>query len=355
MGIVLNYSLKSDERQESIDANNTSLIKLAKRKQPDTSIDKTCVAVIGAGNFSSQVILPILGSSHVRLKTIVSDGGVSGTHQGRKHGFENSTTKVDSVFDDSEVDTVFITTRHESHFSLVINAIQCNKHVFVEKPLCLSFKELEEIKKVYSDQLQSNPYLKLFIGFNRRFAPHIQKTKQLLEVIAAPKAMVLSINAGKIPKDHWIQDHKIGGGRIIGEMCHFVDLLRFLTSQSVIKFDLANLNHEPFDTVSANLTFADGSIGTIHYFSNGNRSFPKERLEIFTEGKIIQLDNYKSLKGYGWKDFTKTKLWRQDKGHAKGIATFLTAVESNLDNPIPFDEIAEVMDISLKLAELNRR
>lgn len=324
------------------------------RHAPTTPV----VGLIGAGNFTGQVLLPALKKTGVRLKTIASSGGVSGTHLGKKFGFEESTTDVERILSDMEINTVFITTRHNTHAHFVQEALKAGKHVFVEKPLCLNKGELSQIKDTYhslitnnDSQITSNGMPLLMVGFNRRFAPHIVKMKELLTAVKGPKSMIMTVNAGLVPADHWTQDLEIGGGRIVGEVCHFVDLLRFLAGSEIVSSEISQLESGVEDTVSIQLSFGDGSIGTIHYFANGNKSFPKERLEIFCMGKILQLDNFKVLRGYGWKGFRKMRLLRQDKGHAAEVKAFAEAIESGGVSPIEFDEIVEVARVSLELAK----
>ncbi len=300
------------------------------------------IGFIGAGNFSGQVILPALKKTGARLKTIASSGGVSGTHLGKKFGFEASTTDTDQIFADPEINTVFITTRHNTHGTLVQQALASGKNVFVEKPLCLKFEELQQIKSALGENGGSGSPI-LMVGFNRRFAPQVQKVKSLLAGSQDHKAMIMTVNAGMIPPEHWTQDPEVGGGRIIGEACHFIDLLLFLAGQPIKAVTLNPLKKTgPQDIVTFTLSFADGSIGTIHYFANGSKGFPKERLEVFCAGRILQLDNFIKLRGFGWPDFKKMNIWRQDKGHNAEIKAFVEAVKTGAPSPIPFGEIEDV-------------
>jgi predicted dehydrogenase len=309
------------------------------------------VGLIGAGNFTGQVLLPAIAKNQVKLKTIASGGGVTGTHLGKKFGFEQTTTDVETIFTDPDINTVFVTTRHDSHARFVLQALKSGKHVFVEKPLSLTREELDEIVEVYNSSLVTrHSSLLLMVGFNRRFAPHIVKMKQLLDTVKEPKSMIMTVNAGMIPKEHWTQDLEVGGGRIVGEACHFIDLLRFLAGCPITGSRMSNLDVGTGDTASIELKFADGSIGTVHYFANGDKSFPKERLEVFAGGKILQLDNFRVLKGYGWKNFSAMKLWNQDKGHGAEVKAFLEAVGAGGPSPIPFDEIVEVTRVTLEIA-----
>jgi predicted dehydrogenase len=188
------------------------------------------------------------------------------------------------------------------------------------------------------------------VGFNRRFAPQIQRIKALLAAVREPKAFVMTVNAGAIAPEHWTQDRGIGGGRIIGEACHFIDLLRFLAGAPLVEWhrmDMASLSR---DTVALQLGFADGSIGTVHYFANGSKAFPKERLDVFSHGRVLQLDNFRRLTGFGWTAFQKQTLWRQDKGQNACAAAFVRSIEQGGRAPIPFDELVEVSRVSIELA-----
>ncbi|MBL6991980.1 MAG: bi-domain-containing oxidoreductase [Bacteriovoracaceae bacterium] len=314
------------------------------------------VGFIGAGNYASKVLIPAFKKTGIRFKSIASMSGVSGYHQGKKFGFELTTTDCDSIFTDSDINIVVIATKHNTHARFIIAALKANKHVFVEKPLCINQEELSLIEKTYNET-QATHNLKLMVGFNRRFAPLIQKTKKLLDDMPEPKCFIITVNAGFIPADHWTQDMDIGGGRIIGEGCHFIDLLRFLSKHPIeevlsIKMKDSSAIDITSDNTSISLRFKDGSIGTVHYFSNGSKSFPKERLEVFCGRRILCLDNFHTLMGYGWKGFRKAKLWAQDKGHENCINAFVKAVKDGESSPVPLDEIIEVAGKCLKLEGL---
>lgn len=351
LGIILEYNSGLQGSGDPGIQKDERTVILKQSYKPTAMGQLPIVGLIGAGNFTGQVLLPALKKTGVRLKMIASSGGVSGTLLGKKFGFEENTTEVKRICDDPDINTVFITTRHDTHASFVLETFKAGKNVFVEKPLCLNQDELSQIEKTYNDSQITND-LKLMVGFNRRFSPHVIKMKELLDTVKEPKSMVMTINAGAIPTDHWTQDPELGGGRIIGEACHFIDLLRFLAGSKTKSSEIARLKSGVGDTVSIQLAFSDGSIGTIHYFANGNRRFPKERLEVFSGGRILQLDNFKNLKGYGWKNFKKMKLWRQDKGHRAEIGAFLEAVQSSGPSPIHFDEIIEATKTTIELASI---
>jgi predicted dehydrogenase/threonine dehydrogenase-like Zn-dependent dehydrogenase len=322
----------------------------AEKKTSRPSSARPVIGFIGAGGFAAQVLLPALKTTGARLKIIVSARGVTGTHLGKKFGFETSATETESVFADPEINGVIISTRHDSHARYVIKALQSGKSVFVEKPLCLNSEELEAIIAAHGEA--SQPFL--MVGFNRRFAPQIEKMKQLLEALREPKTMIMTVNAGMLPADHWIHDPAVGGGRIIAEGCHFIDLLRFLAGSPIATIQALPLGKsgEPSqDSTTINLKFDDGSMGTVHYLANGHKSFPKERLEVFCAGRILQLDNFRRLTGFGWKGFAKLNLWRQDKGHAAEMKAFVYALEHGADSPISLAEIVEVTRATFQVAQ----
>ncbi len=302
---------------------------------------------IGSGNYATGVLIPAFKSTGARLKTVASGGGVSGLHAGRKFGFEATTTDTPSVLADVEVNAVVITTRHNSHARFVLEALRAGKHVFVEKPLCLTFDELKEIEDFYLELKTENLKIPLLmVGFNRRFAPQVQKIKSLLGSVSGPKAFVITVNAGGIPADHWTHDPDVGGGRIVGEACHFIDLLRFLAGAPIAEWRRMEMESRTHDTVTLQLGFTDGSMGTVHYLANGSKAFPKERIEVFAAGRVLQLDNFRRLTGFGWPGFSKMNLWRQDKGQNACAAAFIAAVRQGGPPPIPVEEIFEISRIS---------
>jgi predicted dehydrogenase/threonine dehydrogenase-like Zn-dependent dehydrogenase len=313
--------------------------------------EKASVSFLGAGNYATGVLIPAFKETGARLRSVASSAGVSGLHAGRKYGFEETTTDTDRLLNDPESNAVVISTRHDSHARFVLQALEAGKHVFVEKPLCLTLEELEAIETAHARLAeQGKAPLLVMVGFNRRFAPQIQKVKSLLAGVSGPKSFVMTVNAGAIPSDHWTQDMAVGGGRIIGEACHFIDLLRFLAGASIVAQRRMVMDSGNGDTVSLQLGFADGSIGTVHYFANGCKSFPKERLEVFCAGGVLQLDNFRRLRGYGWPGFRKMNLWRQDKGQKACAAAFVRAVEQGEEAPIPFQEIMEVSRVTIDIA-----
>jgi len=347
LGVILTYN------DNDVSGQQEARTILLNKPETKTSVSKSAVlGVIGAGNYTGQILLPGLAKTHARLKTIASSGGVSSTHLGKKFHFEESTTDVDRILSDPEINAVIITTQHNTHAELIIKSLKAGKKVFVEKPLAITPDELEEIK----DTIKSleNPFL--MVGFNRRFAPQIVKIKQLLEIVKEPKSIIITVNAGFIPGNHWVHDLERGGGRVIGEACHFIDLLRYLIDYPIVTVQAMKVGSQSGpvneDIISFSLKFKDGSIGTVHYLANGHKSFPKERVEIFGGGKIIQLNNFIKLKAYGWPRFKKLNLWTQDKGHKACLRDFVHAVETGNPSPVPIDEAIEVTTASFEVVKI---
>lgn len=346
LGILLTYPVgrvAPTGRTVQLSATTRTVTSLA------ANVDLLAVSFIGSGNYATAVLIPAFKAAGAVLRKVASSGGVSGLHAGRKFGFAETTTDTPSVFADTSTSTVVITTRHDSHARLVIAALSSGKNVFVEKPLCLTLNELVEIEDTYARLASAGSVPQLMVGFNRRFAPQVVKIKSLLAGAPGPKAFVMTVNAGALPSSHWTQDPEVGGGRIVGEACHFIDLLRFLSGAPIAEHQVTRMTAATADTVAIQLSFTDGSIGTIHYVANGSKRFPKERLEVFAAGRVLQLDNYRRLTGFDWPGFTSMNLWRQDKGQKACAAAFLGAMREGAASPISFDEILEVSRISIEV------
>jgi predicted dehydrogenase len=289
-------------------------------------------------------LLPLLKSLKPNIKYISSAGGLNATSMAKKYNISNSTTDNHVILNDKDVDLIIITTRHNQHASLTIEALDKGKNVFIEKPLALNIEELDSIISSYKKSKGT-----LMVGFNRRFSPHSQKMKSLLG--SGQINVIATMNAGFVPKESWIQDLKIGGGRIIGEACHFIDLLCFLAGSSINSIQVKKLSNKD-DVAVIVLGFEDGSWGTIHYVANGSSQFPKERIEIFTAGRVLQLDNFRKLTAYGWPGFKKMAFWKQNKGQDACCKAFLEAIEQGKESPIPLNELIEVAQVTIKAARL---
>jgi len=352
LGVLLEYP--SDEQQSLADLRRKT-VPLAPVAHP---VAQPKLGFVGAGNYATAVLIPAFKQAGATLSTVSTSGGVSGVHAGRKFGFSEATTDTPALFADATLDALVLATRHDTHARFVLQALEAGKHVFVEKPLALTVGEVASIREAYEQLGQKGAAPLVMVGFNRRFAPHVQKMKALLDPLGAPKTMIMTVNAGAIPADHWTQSPEIGGGRIIGEGCHFIDLMRHLAGHPVVSVQanaMAPQGERREDVASFTLEFADGSIGTIHYLANGHKSFPKERLEVFCSGRILQLDNFRVLRAFGWPGFSKMGGWKQDKGQTACAAAFVQAIRDGKPSPIPFEELLEVAEVSCRVAGLIRK
>ena len=347
LGITLNYPIIGDASRPSL--SNRTIISSTPSKSTGCGSN---FALLGAGNYASRILAPAFIRAGAKPHTIVSAQGLTASISAKRHGFAAASTDSLATINEPDVDIAVIATRHDVHASQVLAALRAGKHVFCEKPLCLTLAELEEIER----EAVARPGQKLMVGFNRRFAPTIIMLKSLMSDISELKSFIMTVNAGEIPADHWTQDMSVGGGRIIGEACHFVDLLRHLADAPIIAAHAVSLGRHPAfavtdDKTTIVLSFADGSSGTIHYLANGNKGFPKERLEVFVGGRVLQLDNFLRLKGWGWNGFRSKKLWRQDKGVDECVRQFLSSVSGQSKPPITIAELIEVTRWSIGIAE----
>jgi len=299
------------------------------------------LGVIGAGNFSKMTLMPALSCTGARVEYIADLNGAAAHHLAAKFGAGNAVTDYKMMLQDPAVNAVLVAVRHDLHARFVLEALEAGKHVFVEKPLALNEEELGRIlaaARAHSDRM-------IMVGFNRRFSPHVVKMKGLLAGRSEPLAMTMTVNAGYSPLTSWVQDPKVGGGRIIGEGCHFIDLMVHLSGSMVKTVSAAMMGGSVAvkeDKMSIVLSFEDGSVGVVNYFANGAKSYPKEKLEVFSDGRVLVLDNFRQLTGHGFKGFRKLKTWRQDKGHRAEFAAFADRVVSGGGAPIPLAELVNV-------------
>ncbi len=312
------------------------------------SPSEKAMAIAGAGNFTKMVILPALRKCGANIKTIVSAGGLSGSTEAGKYQIPVSSSDYKGVLSDPDIDMVLISTRHNLHASMTVDALNAGKHVFVEKPLALNQDELQTIIDAHKKSGKT-----VTVGFNRRFSPHIMKIKELLGEKPVPMNITATMNAGEIPADVWIHDMAEGGGRIIGEACHFIDLLTCLTESRVESVCMSALGQNPqenSDNAIIIVKYENGSQGVINYFANGNKACPKERLEVYSSGKVLILDNFRELKGYGFKNFKqlKTKL---DKGHNEQFKQLAECMKNGSSPLIPFDQLVNTTRASLAAIE----
>jgi predicted dehydrogenase/threonine dehydrogenase-like Zn-dependent dehydrogenase len=309
---------------------------------------KGVIGIIGAGNFTSATILPNLKKVGADVKYIASSGGLSSTIMAKKYNIANSTSDYQKILKDEEVDLVIVTTQHHMHAKMTMEAISAGKSVFVEKPLALNKKELDEIIKNYNSKR-----INLSVGFNRRFAPLAKKMKKALGNSITPINIVATMNAGFIPKDVWVHDMEIGGGRIIGEACHYIDLCTYLTGSKVVSvcMNAMGLNPEKnTDNASILLKYENGTNAVINYFANGNKSYSKERVEVYSQERTLIMDNWRTLQGYGFKGFTRAKS-SQDKGHFSQFQALVDQQKNGGASIIPFSEIVNTTRASFAAIE----
>ncbi len=349
LGILLNYTATPEE----LLANKVVTIRTTEKYNPE---DAVC-GFIGGGNYASRVLIPAFKDAGAKLDTLLTSGGVSAVHHGKKNDFANASTDLSQLLSNNSINTVVIATQHNLHAEQVISAINAGKNVFVEKPLALTHIELDNIEHAYNKQAGK---CRVMVGYNRRFAPQVIKMKSLLSNVSEPKTFIMTMNAGAIPSDHWTQDPSVGGGRIIGEACHYIDLMRFLTNSEITGFNATCMGSAPGvditeDKATITLTFKDGSFGTIHYFANGGKAFAKERIEVFANNGVLQLNNFRKLTGSDWPGFNKNKLMSQDKGQANCSKAFISAINSGEGSPIDFNEIIEVARVSIDIADSLRK
>lgn len=314
------------------------------------------LGVIGAGNFARTMLLPHLKGKGVRLVSVAAATGISARDTARKFGFESCTTDYPELFGTENLDAILCATRHDLHGQVVLGALQAGKHVYTEKPLCLNEAELKEITQAYRVASSSNDPLLVMVGFNRRFAPLVKKMKLFFSGRQEPMIAHYRVNAGFMEKNSWYQDRKVGGGRIIGEVCHFVDTLQFLTDAlpvSVAAQSIKTTNQAATqeDNVIITLTFSDGSVGSITYLANGDPSFPKEYIEVFAERKVAVMDNFRTLTtmAKGRKKITKSGM--QDKGHKDEMKAFTDAAAGLGEPPISYESLYATTMTTFKILQ----
>ena len=308
------------------------------------------LGVLGAGLFANSVLLPAIKKvDGIQLIGIASSGGLHAQHAGKKFGFKYATSSDDEIINDPNINTVAILTRHDSHTELVVKALKAGKHVFVEKPLAINSEQLSVISK----QLRKTDNCLLMTGFNRRFAPLAQSLQSQISSLQSPLHAHYRINAGYLPPDHWTQDPNLGGGRIIGEACHFIDFITFLvgaTPISVTAHALPDCGKYSEDNVSMTFTFPDGSIGVVDYLANGDKSFPKERVEVFCGGTVAVLDDFVSLQIT--KDGKmKEERGAQDKGWVNEWKAFVKSIREGGEPPIPYEQLIGVTNSTYAVVE----
>ncbi|MEI6696628.1 MAG: bi-domain-containing oxidoreductase [Bacteroidota bacterium] len=315
------------------------------------SAQKGSIGIIGAGNFASSTIVPSLKKAKASIKYIASAKGLTAKILAKKANAEFATSNYQEMLNDKDVNLVIITTRHDLHGKMVLETINAGKNVFVEKPLCLNTAELEKITEAYQEKTKQNKPITLTVGFNRRFAPLAVKMKSLAG--NGTKNIVATMNAGFIPAEVWVHDLAIGGGRIIGEACHYIDLCSYIAGSKVKSVSMNAMGVTPqenTDNASILLKYENGCNAVINYFANGSKSYAKERIEVFTQEKTFVIDNWRTLKAYGVKGFSNMST-KQDKGHKAQFALITERIKTGGDALIAFDEIINTTKASFAAIE----
>ena len=305
--------------------------------------NKGVIGIVGAGNFTSATILPNLKKLNAAIKYIASSGGLSSTTMAKQYNIANSTTNYKEILSDTDTDLVLITTKHNMHADMVLEALKADKSVFVEKPLALSSEELDEIVEEYNQR-----HVSISVGFNRRFAPLAKQMKKLLGNDNAPMNIIATMNAGFIPAEVWVHDMEVGGGRIIGEACHYIDLCSYLAGSKVISvcMNAMGINPQEYtDNASILLKYENGTNAVINYFANGSKAYSKERVEVFSQERTLIMDNWRKLSGYGFKGFSKSSS-KQNKGHLNQFNELIKQQQQGGNPIIPFEEIVNTTKAS---------
>ena len=343
LGVLIRYP-----HQENRPAQRMEIVS---RRSSSSSAAEVRVGLLGAGNFAQGTLLPAIRQlPGAKLVGLCATNGARAHAAAKKFGFAFCTTDDEELYSDPSINTILIATRHYLHAAQVLRSLARGKHVFCEKPLCVTQDELEEIERAYH---QSDRTLRLMVGFNRRFAAMARQMKKFLAAVGGPFTMHYRVNAGPLPKDHWINDREQGGGRILGEVCHFVDFLSFICGAAPHAVSARSLSATSSEQdVAITIEFADGSLGTISYICNGDRTFSKERVEIFGGGRVALLDDFRRLELVLHGRHQVFRSWlRQDKGHAAEWAAFAQCIQLGGPSPIPFEEIVATTLATIRIAD----
>ena len=311
------------------------------------------IGFIGAGNFAQSSLLPFIDKKNVAFKGVCTSNGLNAKNVARKFGFEFASTDPKEVYTSKDIDTVFIATRHNLHASLCVQALRHHKHVFVEKPMALNEEELSEIIKAYHAS-KKHSHLRFMVGFNRRFSPSVRQAKEFFADAAEPMMVNYRVNAGFLSKDHWTHDPVEGGGRIIGEVCHFIDTIQYISNGEPTSVFAESLSltgeRTQSDNVALTIRFSNGSVGVITYLANGDSAVPKERIEIFSGGKTAVVDNFKRLETYQGGSRKVYETLAVEKGHKAEVEKFISSIHLANDL-IPFESLVATTRATFRIIE----
>ncbi|RXJ52449.1 bi-domain-containing oxidoreductase [Gelidibacter gilvus] len=337
LGILLKYD------------DSNSLKNVSKFKVNTNAVKNINIGFIGAGSFAQSYLIPNVKAAGASLDTVVTTKGITSKNVAEKFGFNHTSSNADDVMENPQINTVFIATPHNSHAQYAIGALKANKHVFIEKPLAMTPEELKDVEEDYKEA-----GVTLMVGFNRRFADVSKAIKKAFENLTEPVFVNIRVNAGFIPKEHWTQNPEIGGGRIIGEMCHFIDLMQYFTDSEPIKVyaDCINTTNEKLkadDNISIIVKFKNGSVGSLNYLANGDKSLPKEMIEVFGGGKTGRIHDFRSGELHEGNKITKIKSI--SKGHKQEVEAFLTSIKEGTVSPISFESIRLTTETTFKIID----
>jgi len=354
LGILLEYRAEGPKGQRAEESAMTAVPSVHSSPSALRPSGPLALSVIGAGEFGVRTILPAFKAAGATFRVIASRGGVTAARALERFGFAKATAEHEAVLTDSESSAVAVLTRHDSHARLAAQALAAGKHVFVEKPLALTHAELAQV----ADAARTSGCM-VAVGFNRRWAPLATAVAAGMRGRSAPASVVITVNAGALPADHWTRDPVVGGGRIIGEASHFIDLARFLAGAPIRAVNVTAARTAAGgpaeDIATIGIEFADGSTAHVHYFSNGSKRYPKERVECFWDGHVAVIDNWQSAHGFGWRAPRSGPFASQDKGHRAEVEAFAAAVRAGGPPPVPHDEVFEVSHWAIVAGELARR
>jgi polar amino acid transport system substrate-binding protein len=334
--ILLRYSNIPEER----DVHFETL-----RKNHDT----VNVGFIGAGSFAQGYLIPYVQAFGARLEGVVTTRGITSKNVAGKFGFNYSSTNIDDVLNDANINTIFIATPHSSHAGLAIRALEAGKNVFVEKPLAINAEQLRNV--IIAKNKFHQP---LTVGFNRRYAPVSESIKNEFRNISEPLVINIRVNAGLIPKDNWIQDPEIGGGRIVGEMCHFIDLMQFFTGSDPVRVFAESIATDntlmtPYDNIAVTVRFKNGSVGNLVYVANGDKALPKEKIEVFGAGNTGIINDFHD--GAFLRNGKAVTLKSSGKGHREEVQSFINVIQKGSGNPLSFRSICLTTIATIKILD----
>ena len=349
--LLLRFPAQEGSRQNPVDEVKTRLPSGGVTGEGELQKIQPRVSLIGPGHYARSTLLPVLRRTSAQLVAVISENGLSASRARAKYGFTIASSDFDRTLASAPCDALFVSSRHDSHAAYARRSLEQGISVYVEKPLALTVEELDSVESAYWQAVAHFPGIRLAVGYNRRFAPMVQEMKRLSQGIDAPKFVTMTINAGKLREDHWLMNPRLGGGKILGEASHFIDLAHFLIGHTVSDWWAERLGDGPAQSATIGLKFSDGSLVTINYVSESSRSMPKERIELATIGRSIVLHNYRKLSAHGWPTSRQRYTIRADKGHKRAVAHFLNCVTTGKPFLVRPQEIFDISRLSIEISD----